>query len=83
MTFADEIQCRAKFFNDSGILSLDIVTDNIDMTIHGRIIRRPGQQYINIKYADGQNINMLYNLFLLETEDYLNEYLDIASKYFG
>ena len=77
MTFADEIQCRAKFFNDSGIVSLDITTDTVDMPIHGR------QQHIDIKYADGQNINMLYDLFLLETEDYLNEYFDIASRYFG
>ena len=83
MTFADEIQCRAKFFNDSGIVSLDITTDTVDMTIHGHIIRKPGQQHIDIKYADGQNINMLYDLFLLETEDYLNEYFDIAGRYFG
>lgn len=83
MTFVDEIQCRAKFFNDSGIVSLDITTDTIDMPIYGRIIRRPGQQYIDIKYADEQNTNMPYDLFLLETEDYLNEYFDIASRYFG
>lgn len=83
MTFADEIQCRAQFFNDSGIVSLDITTDTVDMPIHGRIIRRPGQQYIDIKYADGQNTNMPYDLFLLETEDYLNEYFDIAGRYFG
>lgn len=83
MTFADELQFRAKFFNDSGIVSLDITTDTVDMTIHGHRLRRPGEQHINIKYADGQNTNMLYDMFLLETEDYLNEHFDIASKYFG
>jgi hypothetical protein len=83
MTFADELQFRARFFNDSGIVSLNITNDTVDMTIHGHRLRRPGEQYIDIKYADGQNTNMPYDMFLLETEDYLNESFDIASKYFG
>lgn len=79
----DEIKIRAKFFNDNEIVSLNITTDTVNKTCHGFRISVPSQQYINIIYAGGHRLSMLFELFLLETENYLNEYFDTANKYFG
>lgn len=78
----DEIKIRAKFFNDNEIVSLNITTDTVNKTCHGFRISVPSQQYINIIYAGGHHLSMLFELFLLETENYLNEYFDTANKYF-